>query len=163
VVRVAHVWEYTKTIIYFMQVNCVICELYLQRDVYKNQSGTPEGNTAVYICNQIIVFTLEPLTHTSKANFISPVPLSLLSLTTNSNGFIEFHPIFFLKNALNHVYDYRKSSNSQELLATSKQMSHINFKLAISNIYKLSFNSHRLCKRCSQGLTESWLHNGPTR
>lgn len=38
---------------------------------------------------------------------------------------------------MNEMYDYRKSSNSHKLLATSKQMSQINFKLATPNIYKV--------------------------
>ena len=38
---------------------------------------------------------------------------------------------------MNDIYDYRQSPNSHILLATSKQMNQINFKPAISNIYKV--------------------------
>lgn len=57
------------------------------------------------------------------------------------NGYIEFYLVYlpneFFKGIMNAIYNYRKSSSSQILLATSKQMGQINFIMAISNIYKI--------------------------
>ena len=93
-----------------------------------------------------MVFRRRSLIDTSRANFISSFfpPFSIITYHQCfifSNGYAEFYPrVFpnkFFKRFMNDTYDYRKSSNSRKLLATRKQISQINFKLATSNIYKV--------------------------
>lgn len=137
VVIIVQFCEDTKMywIVHFKCVICRVCELIFQWSVLKNSSGPiVELKTASTCLTESWCLDLSWI-NTPRAHFISSFFPSLYyhlqSTFVFSSGYAEFYPIVFpnksFKRFMNDMYDYRESSNSLKLLATSKQISQINF------------------------------------
>lgn len=106
----------------------MVCELYLNKAFYKNQSGTTiQLIQQVYIYNWIMVFRFRTWIDTSKANLTSSF-FSFSIITYHHcfhDGYTEFYLVYlrkeFFKRLMNDIYDYRISPTYQTFLATSKQ------------------------------------------